>query len=68
LPNRHSQQAGDADDDCRDLDNPISAAYGFRLKIGKACFLFTLGIPRELHGAPDGDRPLALRARRLVDS
>ncbi|HUB96232.1 MAG TPA: CinA family nicotinamide mononucleotide deamidase-related protein [Stellaceae bacterium] len=31
------------------LDNPIGTACGFALDIGKARFLFTPGVPRELH-------------------
>src|SRR6266508_615353 len=31
------------------IDNPIGTACGFALDIGKARFLFTPGVPRELH-------------------
>src|SRR5271168_756639 len=31
------------------LDNPIGTACGFALDIGRARFLFTPGVPRELH-------------------
>src|SRR5262249_16558619 len=31
------------------LDNPIGTACGFALDIGRACFFFTPGVPRELH-------------------
>src|SRR5215212_8168933 len=30
------------------LDNPVGTACGFAMTIGRACFMFTPGVPREL--------------------